>query len=116
MDMYSESQSIKRRPFDPESQYLNEGPSLDPNNAGYDPDMVRSEFLSMNKNDLLIQKTSHGKAKTAVTGEKSFNDLSKQFVDDFPNFVKQTQGDRLKASADNILSEFERIFGKKRAK
>lgn len=77
------------------------------------------------KNELLKQKTSHGKAKTAVKGEKSFNEI----VDDLKNIVsnydetgkplplnKQTQGDRVKASADNILSEFEKIFGKKRAK
>jgi len=125
MDMYSEQQAIKNQPFDPESQFLNEGPSLDPNNAGYDPDMVRSDFFNYNKNELLKQKTSHGKAKTAVKSEKSFNEI----VDDLKNIVsnydetgkplplnKQTQGDRVKASADNILSEFEKIFGKKRAK
>ena len=125
MDMYTEQQAIKNQPFDPESQFLNEGPSLDPNNAGYDPDMVRNDFLNYNKNELLKQKTSHGKAKTAVKGEKSFNEI----VDDLKNIVsnydetgkplplnKQTQGDRVKASADNILSEFEKIFGKKRAK
>ena len=118
MDMYTEQQAIKNQPFDPESQFLNEGPSLDPNNAGYDPDMVRRDFLNYNKNELLKQKTSHGKAKTAVKGEKSFNEI----VDDLKNIVsnydetgkplplnKQTRG-------DNILSEFEKIFGKKRAK